>query len=192
MAGEVSVARESSVDAVNGVNGGGRTVPRLYDVSNDERYPHSIHIGLRTSDETAEKDKAILESVIGQMSDGMWENSRQMEKYWRGMTFSQDKDGQVTLRHVSSYNERVQRWIGGRNGSVYSWDEAKPSGYNRMGSREAREFLAKKIKQIVDAERKENPSVGKWRADNNNALDYMHKGVTVADAYSLYKRLKGR
>ena len=28
-------------------------------------------------------------------------------------------------------------------------------------------------------------------ADNNTPLRYMHNGVTVADAYSLYKRLMG-
>lgn len=188
MAQEVSVAREGSVDAVNGVNGGGRSVPRLYDTSRNEDYPIAKSLGISTRDETAQKDKDILDSVLGQMSDGMWENSRAMEKYWRGMTISQDDKGNVELRHASSYRETIDRFVRGRLERIPRYNS---SGFNGMGAREVRDFLAKKIKQIVDAERKEYPSVGKWSSNNNNTLDYMHKGVTVADAYSLYKRLKG-
>lgn len=191
MSGEVTIARESSVDGLNGVKGGGRSVPRIYDTSANERYPIRKSLGISTRDETAQKDHDILESVLGQMSDGMWENSPAMEKYWHGMTFSQDEHGNVELRHASSYNNRVQKWLGGRNGRMYSWDEPKRSGYNSMREKDVRDFFAKKIKQIVDRERKDYPSIGKWSATNNTPLDYFHGGVTVADAYSLYKRLKG-
>lgn len=191
MAKEATIAREGSVSGLNGVSNGGRSVPRLYDTSDNERYPITKSLGISTRDETAEKDRAVLESVIGQLSDGMWENSPAMEKYWRGMKLSQDERGNVELRHASSYDVRVDRWLGGRNGRMYSWREGKSSGFNGMGSKEVREFFAKKIKQIADRERKDYPSVGKWSATNNSPLDYFHSGVTVADAYSLYKRLKG-
>ena len=189
MASEVYNAREASASALNST-GGGRSVPRLYDTSRNERYPKSISLGISTRDETAQKDKDILDSVLGQLSDGMWENSRAMEKYWRGMTISQDEKGGVELRYASSYSDKKSKWLGGRNGRVYTWDEYKPSGYNGMNSRDVRDFFAKKIKQIVNAERKYYPQTGKWSADNHNKLDFMHNGVTVADAYSLYKRLK--
>lgn len=186
MASEVFSAREASASALNGT-GGGRSVPRLYGAANTEKYPKSISLGLSTRDETAQKDKIILDSVLGQLSDGMWENSRAMEKYWNAMTFSQDEKGGVELRYASSYTEKRQKWTRYGLQNVYDY---KYSGYNGMSSRDARDFFAKKIKQVVDSERKHYPETGKWSADNHNKLEFMHEGVTVADAYSLYKRLK--
>lgn len=188
MASEIVSARERSVDSIN-ATGGSRQAPRLYGYPDTERYPVTVRLGISTRDETAQKDKSILDSVIGQMSDGMWENSRQMEKYWRGMTISQDNSGNVELRHSTSYDETKYGW--GRNGS-YSYRVSQRSGYNGMSGSEVRAFLAKKIKQIVDRERKDDASTGKWSATNQTELQYMNGGVTVADAYSLYKRLRGK
>ena len=56
-----------------------------------------------------------------------------------------------------------------------------------MSSKETREFLARKLKAVVSAEMKDMPATGKWSADNHNQLAYLDG--TVADAYSLYKRL---
>ena len=36
----------------------------------------TLKMGISTRDATAEKDKSILESTMGQLSDGIWENSR--------------------------------------------------------------------------------------------------------------------
>lgn len=122
------------------------------------------------------------------MSDGIWENSRQMEKFWRGMTFSQDEKGNVEMRHAYSYNDPIDRWV---KGQVLRIPNYKYSGYNGMSEKQVREFFAKKIKQIYNQERKYY-SLGKWSADNRSEMRFMHDGVSVADAYSLYKRLMGK
>ena len=188
MAGEVTIAREGSVSSLNGEKNGGRTVPRLYDTSQDARYPASKSLGISTRDETAQKDKAILEGTLGQLSDGIWENSSGMEKYWRSMTFSQDERGDVQLRYDPLIRDRVPKWRRGHLEYDYRY---KRSAYGDMNDREVRRFFASKIKAVYNTEKKDYPSTGKWSPDNNNELIYIGNGITVADAYSLYKRLKG-
>lgn len=188
MAGEITVAREGSVSSLNGEKNGGRSVPRLYDTSQNERYPEKRSLGISTRDETAAKDKAVLDGVIGQLSDGIWENSPSMEKYWNGMTLSQDERGNVELRFNRLITERVPRW---RRGHIEYDYKYKRSGYGDMDDRQTRAFLAGKIRSVINTERKDYPSLGKWSADNQNTSVYLGRDVTVADAYSLYKRLKG-
>ena len=198
MAQEITVAREGGVESLNGVSSGGRQTPRLYGTADTERYPKSVSLGISTRDGSARKDKAILESVQGQLSDGMWENSRGMEKYWHSMDFSQNDKGGVELRYANFYKERKYGYTSPRNyygargmGGSFSYDVTKASGFIGKSDREIRNWLAGKIKAIVDQERKDYPSTGKWNATNQSELQYMRDGVTVADAYSLYKRLKG-
>lgn len=185
---EVTIAREGGVRSLNGVSNGGRTVPRLYNTSQDERYPSRISLGISTREKTAQKDKAVLEGTLGQLSDGIWENSRGMEKYWRSMAFSQDEKGNVELRYKRVDYERVPKW---RKGHIEY--DTKPifSGYDGMSEKKTRDFLAGKIKAVFNTEKKFRPSIGKWSADNTTGMDYLGPDVTVADAYSLYKRLKG-
>ena len=188
MASEVTVAREGSVNGLNGVSNGGRSVPRLYDTSQNNRYPSKRSLGITTRDETSQKDKAVLEGMFGQLSDGIWENSSSMEKYWRSMTLSQDEKGNVELRFNPVISDRVPKW---RRGHIEYDYKYKRSAYNDMNDRETRSFLASKIKSVFNTEKKDYPSLGKWSADNINRMDYIGGDVTVADAYSLYKRLKG-
>ena len=181
-------AREATANAQN-LAGGGRQVPRIYkETSNYER---KLDLGISTRDETAQKDKAVLDSVMGQLSDGMWENSRAMEKYWHSVEFGQNESGGVELRFDGSYRERIPKTVkvGGKWTTINQYNH-KWSGYGGMDSAAARDFFAKKIKQVFNEERKSDPSIGKWSADNNTKMEFMHNGVTVADAYSLWKRLK--
>lgn len=189
MAGEVAIAREGGVNALNGEKSGGRSIPRLYDTSQNERYPSRRSLGLSTRDETAQKDKAVLEGMIGQLSDGIWENSRSMEKYWRGMTLSQDDTGNVELRFNPLITDKIPKW---RRGHVEYDMRYSHSGYSHMTDKGVRDFLASKIKSVFNTEKKDYPTLGRWSADNNNRMDYLGGEVTVADAYNLYKRLKGK
>ena len=45
----------------------------------------------------------ILSSVIGQMSDGIWENTRSMEKYWKSLDFGTDASGYIYLEAGQTY-----------------------------------------------------------------------------------------
>lgn len=190
MAAEVYTARESGVSSLNGEKVGGRTVPRLYSTERNEDYPQSLKLGISTRESTAEVDKTILESTMGQLSDGIWENSRQMEKYWSGARFSQDEKGNVELRYKRVSSERIPKW---RRGHIEYDMKIKYSGYDGMSERNARDFVAGKIKAVFNTEKKDRPSIGKWSEDNRTVMDYLGHGanpVTVADAYNLYKRLK--
>ena len=136
MAGEITVAREGGVSGLNGEKSGGRSVPRLYSTEKNLEYPEALKMGISTRDATAKVDKAILESTMGQLSDGIWENSRQMEKYWFGATFSQDDKGNVELRYKRVSFERIPKW---RRGSMTYDTKIKYSGYDGMSERNMRE-----------------------------------------------------
>lgn len=108
----------------------------------------------------------VLNSVIGQLSDGIWENSRGMEKYWEYADIE---------RKGSEIYIVVDR---------DSW----ASGYRGKSDEDIKRYFAQKVKQIVKEEGLE------WSRDNtdvSNYLDY-HSGVTVQDAYRVYDKLLGR
>lgn len=105
----------------------------------------------------------ILSSVIGQMSDGIWENTRSMEKYWRSLSFERNDSGNICI---------IDR--------------------NNVCSNPA-EFMANKIKQIIKIEIEDTPSSRMtWERTCRSIPSYMHGNVTVGDCYQLYELLKGR
>lgn len=173
---------------------------------------------IETGLENTKVNNEILASVIGQMSDGIWENSSRLNGYW---AFSSIKDGNIAISE--------DRWD-------YYTNARNP--YRQMTDDKIKEFFANKIKQIVKRELadkyddkvrerffkahnipedwrwlyptkehdrveacdqdikdylKANPFTfrGKFNADNDTELVYLnyHEKVTVADAYKAYKIL---
>ena len=114
----------------------------------------------------------ILSSVIGQMSDGIWENTRSMEKYWKSLDYEVDQDNNIVLK--DKYGET-----------------SNPA-----------DFFANKIKQIVKIEMNDNPRGGLvWDRGCSKVPQYLDRSwgcredkpqVTVGDCYQLYDLLKGR
>jgi hypothetical protein len=104
----------------------------------------------------------ILGSVIGQMSDGIWENARSMEKYWKSLDYSTDASGCIVIedRHFVCANPC--------------------------------DFFANKIKQIIKIEIDDGNSRLCWNRSCSACPSYMHGSVTVGDCYELYELLKGR
>ena len=68
----------------------------------------------------------ILSSVIGQLSDGIWENSRQCERYWKSLDIIKDENDEIIIISNNS-------WLFNTN------DECK-------------KYFATKMKQIVKKE----------------------------------------
>lgn len=104
----------------------------------------------------------ILGSVIGQMSDGIWENSRAMKKYWQSLSYGTDASGYI--------------WFEDKNGvcaDVY-------------------DFFANKIKKIIQIEIEDGNKYLAWSRLNGGIPNYMHGRVTVGECYELYELLKGR
>ena len=105
-------------------------------------------------------------SVIGQLSDGIWENSRGMEKYWQYADII--KKGSEIYISVNTENYE--------------------SGYRGKSEQDIKRYFAQKVKQIVKEEGLE------WSRDNTEISAYLDRGsdVTVQDAYRVYDKLLGR
>jgi hypothetical protein len=119
----------------------------------------SINTGIKAND----KFMNILSSVIGQMSDGIWENTRSMEKYWKSLDYRTDASGYIVIedRHYVC-NDPV-------------------------------DFFANKIKQIIKIEIDDGNSRMSWDRLCSVTPSYIGRGVaTVGDCYQLYELLKGR
>ena len=127
--------------------------------------------------------KEILDAVHGQMSDGLWENSRGYEKYWTNFKVVQNSDNRVVF-HVSneSGNTWIRRWI--------------VNPFRDMSDSDFLAWYAGKLKAVIQAEARDNHWVkGWWNRDNTEQktiyLNYKNE-VTVADVYCVYDWLMGR
>lgn len=138
-------------------------------VSNSDGYT-LVSTGL--SDAKAED---VLNSVIGQMSDGIWENTSQMDRYWKNLEIIK-KDGELYIQ---------------ANTDSYS------SGFKGYTEDEIRKFVANKVKQIAKMYIEDYKGSAKDLAWDRNCtvkcdyLDY-HSGATIQDAYRVYDKLLGR
>ena len=137
----------------------------LYSEELEEDYSRSQNTLIDTglSDRKAEE---VLQSVIGQLSDGIWENSRGMEKYWQYADII--KKGSEIYISVNTENYE--------------------SGYRGKSEQDIKRYFAQKVKQIVKEEGLE------WSRDNTEISAYLDRGsdVTVQDAYRVYDKLLGR
>ena len=129
-------------------------------------------------------NKEIIESVFGQISDGIWENSPRMEGYWY---FEQEvvaQDGKLFLLISSVSGEFVRH----RSSNFLE------NPYYRMSDEAIVNFVANKIKQIVYEEFKDNNKSGTWQRNDQTELNYLgyHARITVSEAYKAYDILKGR
>ena len=138
-------------------------------VSNNDGYT-LVSTGLNDS-----KAEDVLNSVIGQMSDGIWENTSQMDRYWKNLEIVK-KDGELYIQ---------------ANTDSYS------SGFKGYTEDEIRKFVANKVKQIAKMYIEDYKGSAKDLAWDRNCtvkcdyLDY-HSGATIQDAYRVYDKLLGR
>lgn len=117
----------------------------------------------------------VLNSVIGQMSDGIWENTPQMNRYWQNLEVVK-QDGEIYLK---------------ANTDSYS------SGFKGKSDDEIRKFVANKVKQIAKAYIEDYAHSIKdltWDRNCTEKCDYLdyHSGATIQDAYRVYDKLLGR
>lgn len=152
----------------------------ITDYTGREKY--AIDTGIKLDD----KKYRILESIVGQMSDGIWENSSQMEKYWKNIGV--DKKDNNLIFKIDKENGKPDKYV------RYGW--VSNPFYNKSDD-EIREFMADKLKKIVQIEIKDKfrngKDIGKWSKDNKNTLEYVGRdNTTVSDVYEVYDMLKGR
>ena len=135
-----------------------------------------------TTNTFSKKANDMLNSVIGQMSDGIWENSKSMDKYWMFASIERDLDGENIIE------------ISDTTGKPYC-NRYVYNGFAGMSDDQIREFFAKKIKQIAKIELKDNDKTTEWKRDNTEFktcyLSYDEE-ISIADAYLCYEFLLGR
>lgn len=124
----------------------------------------------RKIDFYGDKVESILDSIQGQMSDGIWENTPSMEAYWQNF----EARGNAIFVPTRGYGQ-VSRL---RN------------PYAEMSDDEVRRYFANKAKYIAQLWMNDNNinPYRNWRPDNEEECDYFHDGITVADAYEFFTR----
>ena len=134
-----------------------------------------VKTGLSASDKKA---KEILNSVVGQMSDGIWENSPGYSRYWKNIDIGEE-DGEIVIYGGISYGSPFLDY---RSSTGVKDDSA------------VRKFMAHKIKQIVKIEADDGNSDIVWKRDCETPLSYMgyDETITVRDCYRVYDKLLGR
>lgn len=124
----------------------------------------------------SKKYKDMLDAVIGQMSDGYWENTPMMRGYWKFVKTGTAGD-EVTLD--------VAETSGARYG-----DSRIGNRFYGMTDDAVKKFFADKIKFLIKEE-----GLGDWERDNEATTDYLSYGdprYRVKDCYYAYEILKGR
>jgi len=119
--------------------------------------------------------KDMLDAVIGQMSDGYWENTPMMRGYWKFVTTG-TSGNEVTLN--------VDETSGARDG-----DRRIENRFYGMSDDAVKKFFADKIKFLIKEE-----GLGKWDRSNEETTDYLSykDPYRVKDCYYAYEVLKGR
>ena len=108
----------------------------------------------------------IIEAVLGQLSDGMWENSPAMDKYW---TYANIEGNTLVVN-----NERLE------------------SGFYNKSEDWIKGWFASKLKKVCQEEVGNNKAG--WNRMNTAISDYIsyHHDVTISMCYACYDFLKGR
>lgn len=116
----------------------------------------------------------ILASLEGQLSDGIWENVSQMNKYWEYMNTKLNEKDEVVIEIGEEYCE------GGFANKDVKW---------------IKKWLANKIKQIVKIECEDHNEEFNFKESNEKKVrymrDYYYEGNSpkVSDVYKAYKTL---
>jgi len=128
----------------------------------------------------------VLKSTLGQLSDGMWENSRKAERYWP-FADAEMIDGNVCLVINKELYKNYGSW-GYTNGFRFDLE---------MDPIRIKDYFAKKIQAVVRQESKDYPDAGiKCTAKCDVELDYMSdydnydNKIRACDAHKVYKALK--
>ena len=130
----------------------------------------------------------VIDSVIGQLSDGIWENSGAMNKYWM---FAYVNGTDLEIDDEPFRDEAG--W--GRYGSTLRRTQ---NGFYGKSEAEIKNWFANKAKQVVKiwAEDYHKDPKAVWDRNNTDEVAYMGghdvPDVTVADVYECYDFLKGR
>ena len=110
----------------------------------------------------------ILDGLMGQLSDGIWENSPKMEPYWKNNHFEMEPS---TERIMFVLEDNPGSW-----NPFISWDSGK-----------ILEWLGRHVKTVAKA------TGLKWSRDDAEMQEwYFHGYWTIQQVYFVYEMLLGR
>ena len=140
-----------------------------------------IHTGLYSN-----VAKEIIQSVLGQLSDGYGESNPANDKWWRFADCVQASDGEVLIE-VSTESWEYDEFRSYCHKYVYN-------GFHSMSDVEVMQKFAGWIKKTAKMEMKDENAGNQWNRGSEMKLDYLNhnENVTAADAYFVYEKLLGR
>lgn len=127
----------------------------------------------------------IIDSVLGQWSDGWGENSPRYESYWQFCQVTRDPFGEVIIK-VSA---EPTRFIG------CTWKRCKylKNAFYGASERDVLDKFAKDLKKTVQMFIKDN-KCGKWDRNCTTECTYIHthsNNVPISQCYFVYDHLIG-
>ena len=139
-------------------------------------------VNVRTIQTGTKADPKYLDmykAVIGQMSDGIWENSGRMDGYWRYVSIDTDTDGNIVIEVDDTDGEWYRTWN-------HHWYFRKNKFYN-MKDIDVLNFFIEKIAYICNLEMRDRGT----KDLNQRAyyLDY-NSGLTFNDAKAYVKHMR--
>lgn len=151
---------------------------------NKAKFARSVKVG-----PTNDKDRTIFESIQGQMSDGLWENSPKMVPYWKNSR-GLDEKGDISVNADNFYQDYKYRNT--RHGQE-KYPIGKYNPYAGLDDQGIRDLYANRLRTILKNESKYYPG-GKFSKGDQTVSRFLSRGkekeVTYGDAYDLYQRLK--
>ena len=139
--------------------------------------------------------KSILDNVLGQLSDGMWENSKTMEHYWPFVEIKMVEDDVCIVIRKPGVSNIQDKWH--TNNTYNNWFLRNDK--LNCDPIKIKKWFANKIHRIVSENAKDYPNSGiKFSAKCEASLDYMYDYTTsgrdhkVSEAYAVYKSLNAK
>lgn len=128
----------------------------------------------------------VLKSTLGQLSDGIWENSHVAEHYW-------------PFAEAEMVNNKVCLMINTGMLSYIGYHHPNENYFRtrlHLDPAAIKKYFANKVKAVICQEAKDYPESGiKCNAKCNAELDYMgcyddsNTPIKASDAYKVYKAL---
>lgn len=157
------------------------TIPyeqRLHFYNEMSKNTRLVETGLKGEDQFE-----ILSSVIGQCSDGIYENSPSVEPYWRFSSVLLNPDTEEVEIRIS------------KSGYDYAWMKRGyiSNPFTVKTDQEIRNWFARKIKTIINIEAKDKGTVLKFSKKNGYKMQYLGTWEnTVGEAVEVYNSLKNK
>lgn len=152
-------------------------------------YSRKIKTNLKATDANLK----LMNSIHGQMSDGIWENSPVTEKYWKCSNIEKSDDNEII---IAVYEESIIDKSCVVRGIYYR--EVTRNPYANMTDDKIKAYYARKLRSIIKTEEKDedyNPDKYNWSKDNQQTSQYLGYSihpVTIADAYIAYHILMNK